>query len=70
MEKKTLLAFGLSFLILITWSLLFAPQEKQPDQVQRRAWGRKPIASAPTMPADPSPRPDLPSAKGRRSLSL
>ncbi len=55
MEKKTLLAFGLSFLILITWSLLFAPQEKQPDQVQRGPGGEKPIASAPTAPADPSP---------------
>jgi YidC/Oxa1 family membrane protein insertase len=32
MEKRTLLAFVLSFLVLITWSILFAPSSKQPTE--------------------------------------
>ncbi len=56
-EKKTLLAFGLSFLILIAWSLFFAPGEKQPNQVQKGPAEEKPIASAPLTPTETSPAP-------------
>jgi YidC/Oxa1 family membrane protein insertase len=63
MEKKTLLAFGLSFLILIAWSVLFAPQEKQPDQAQKGPSEEKSIASAPLTPTEKSP-PAQPSVGG------
>jgi YidC/Oxa1 family membrane protein insertase len=57
MEKKTLLAFALSFLVLIAWSLFFAPREKQPDLVQKGPSEEKPIASAPLTPMETSAAP-------------
>ncbi len=55
MEKKTLLAFALSFVVLIAWSFLFAPQEKMPDRVQQGPGEEKPIASTPKTTGDLSP---------------
>ena len=69
MEKKTLLAFGLSFLILIAWSLLFAPREKQPSQVQKGPAEEKSIASAPMTPTETSPAPPAPGGSGATPVS-
>ncbi len=47
MEKRTLLAFALSFLILIAWSVFFAPKQKQPP--------KEPESVTKETPAKPSP---------------
>jgi YidC/Oxa1 family membrane protein insertase len=68
MEKRTLLAFGLSFLILIAWSLLFAPRQEQHNQVQKGPAEEKPTASAPLTPKE---TPAIPQPKiGPEALSV
>jgi len=52
MEKRTLVAFALSFLILILWSTLFAPSGKQPPPQ------REPSQAEQSQPAvQPAPEP-------------
>jgi YidC/Oxa1 family membrane protein insertase len=69
MEKKTLLAFGLSFLILIAWSLLFSPTAKRPDQAQTGPAQEKPIASTVPEPTDKSPAPNASPGGGAAAVS-
>jgi YidC/Oxa1 family membrane protein insertase len=69
MEKKTLLAFALSFLILVAWSFFFAPREKQPSQVQKGPAEEKPIVSAPMTPTETSPAPRAPGGGEATSVS-
>jgi len=48
MEKRTILAFALSFLILLMWSLLFAPkQEQMPSKEKEVMDKREPAAPGP-----------------------
>ncbi|MEJ2724423.1 MAG: membrane protein insertase YidC [Deltaproteobacteria bacterium] len=47
MEKRTIIAFVLSFLILIMWSFLFAPKKEEPQKKE---------ALAPEYAAKPSPQ--------------
>ncbi len=62
MEKRTLIAFALSFLVLILWSTLYAPQGTRPPARQEQPFGTE--AQQPAVePAPPQPvakRPQAP----------
>lgn len=66
MEKRTILAFALSFIILILWSVLYAPQGGRtpaPDETPRQAEERRPRVEpaspegAPQTQTDPADSP-------------
>jgi len=56
MEKRTIFAFVLSFLVLLVWSFFFSPREEQPQKqepavTQKEESGPKPELKAPESPA-------------------
>ncbi|RJR35383.1 MAG: membrane protein insertase YidC [Desulfobacteraceae bacterium] len=65
MEKRTIFAFVLSFLVLLAWSFFFSPREEQPQKqepavTQKEENTRKAPVKAPESPA---PRPVEPPSK-------
>ncbi|VBB46232.1 Membrane protein insertase YidC [uncultured Desulfatiglans sp.] len=63
MEKRTILAFVLSFVVLIGWSLLFAPKEEERPAQSEPAAESALSAPAETQAVDPAvPQPVAPSA--------
>ena len=65
MEKRTIIAFVLSFLILIMWSFLFAPKKEQPPQKEE---SQKKEAVAPPYEAKPTPQPQPSVAPKKQEL--
>jgi YidC/Oxa1 family membrane protein insertase len=65
MEKRTILAFVLSFLILILWSFLFAPKKEQAPQKEEP---QSKEAVVPQYETGPSPEPEPPPAPQRQAL--
>jgi YidC/Oxa1 family membrane protein insertase len=65
MEKRTIIAFVLSFLILIIWSFLFAPKKDQPPQ---REEPQKKEAVEPQYEAKPAPQPEPLAAPATQEL--
>jgi YidC/Oxa1 family membrane protein insertase len=65
MEKRTILAFVLSFLILIMWSFLFAPKKEQTPQKEEP---QRKEAVVPQHEAKPSPQPETPVAPQKQEM--
>ena len=70
MDKRTIAAFALSLLVLILWSVFFAPQpEQRPEpRVIEEEWQRK-VTPAPALPLpgirDRAPEPAVPEERER-----
>jgi len=54
MDKRTLLALGLSFLVFLAWSLLFGPEPKNTQEEKRLAHETEEIKPKPQEKSTPS----------------
>ncbi len=61
MEKRTILAFALSFIILLLWSVLYAPRGDRtppPDETARTVEDRRPRVEPASPEGEPQVKPD------------